>query len=258
MSASGERRVEDPDAQVANVVGRVLGAGVVIAVVLVVAGLVVTLVSHPHFVVGPISYHVLVGRRAHFPVGLGGLVRALRHGRGEGIVLLGAVILLATPPRWRRGVRDRLCDRRRRTDGCCGDGGAGDPRGRCGRPLARRSAPATDEERWAHLSVPDTLARSYVEGCPGRSPGSRSRAERHLGRLWPTRSACTRLCEPRPSRHGPVGGTPSPLAPGAPAHLRHRHLRWQASHPPPVERICGRLERKSRGACRTAALPAMA
>ncbi|ACU54587.1 protein of unknown function DUF1634 [Acidimicrobium ferrooxidans DSM 10331] len=97
MSASGERRVEDPDAQVANVVGRVLGAGVVIAVVLVVAGLVVTLVSHPHFVVGPISYHVLVGRRAHFPVGLGGLVRALRHGRGEGIVLLGAVILLATP-----------------------------------------------------------------------------------------------------------------------------------------------------------------
>lgn len=97
MSEPSGRRIDDPDTQVSNVIGRVLGAGVVIAVVLVVVGLVVTLVTHPRDVVGPLSYHVLVGRRAHFPVGLGGLVRALGHGRGEGIVLLGTVVLLATP-----------------------------------------------------------------------------------------------------------------------------------------------------------------
>lgn len=88
--ARADRRVE-------RVVGTVLGAGVALSMVLIVVGLVLTLVAHPHYVVGPVTYRRLVGRHAHFPVGLSGLVHALAHGRGEGVVLLGTVVLLATP-----------------------------------------------------------------------------------------------------------------------------------------------------------------
>lgn len=88
---------DQADSAVSRAVAAVLGAGVVTAVVLVALGLVVTLVTHPRYAVGPVSYHLLVGRHARFPVGLRGLVHALAHGRGAGIVLLGTVVLLATP-----------------------------------------------------------------------------------------------------------------------------------------------------------------
>ncbi len=98
MSGATSRATTARDAhRTAHVVGRVLGVGVSLGVLVIVVGLVLMLLRHPGYTTGQVPLHALIGRHARFPVGIEGLVRALRHGSAAGVVLLGVVVILASP-----------------------------------------------------------------------------------------------------------------------------------------------------------------
>ncbi|MDA8267364.1 MAG: DUF1634 domain-containing protein [Actinomycetota bacterium] len=92
---------EDPRLhQMEVVVSWVLRIGVVVSVAIVLAGLVLTFVHHPNYsrLSGGISYHDVIGQAAgRYPHSLHGLVSSLAAGEGRGVIVLGLVVLLATP-----------------------------------------------------------------------------------------------------------------------------------------------------------------
>ncbi len=62
-----------------------LRAGVMLSALLVVAGMAVTIVHHPAHI---------IGMRMHSPQEV---LRAIREGHGQGIAMLGLLLLIATP-----------------------------------------------------------------------------------------------------------------------------------------------------------------
>lgn len=77
----------------------VLRIGVVLSVALVAAGLALTFVQHPNYASlhAGVRYQQLTGPHSRFPHDLHQLTAAVAAGSGQGIVVLGLVVLLATP-----------------------------------------------------------------------------------------------------------------------------------------------------------------
>ncbi|MCL4313216.1 MAG: DUF1634 domain-containing protein [Actinobacteria bacterium] len=77
----------------------VLRVGVVLSVLVITAGLVVTFIHHPAYAAlsGHASYHSLTSMASKFPHTPGGLVKSLSAGQGQGIIVLGLVLLILTP-----------------------------------------------------------------------------------------------------------------------------------------------------------------
>jgi len=102
---SGADRVhhrEVDEAKLRNVetaISYVLRIGVVASVVTVVIGLVLVFQHHPAYSTfsGKVSYHTIANRHSIFPHTIGQLGTALSHGTGQGVIVLGLIILLATP-----------------------------------------------------------------------------------------------------------------------------------------------------------------
>lgn len=91
---------EDPRVRrVELAISLVLRFGVVVSVVVVGVGLGLMFAHHPAYdtVTGSYSYHRLTSSSFPFPHTFSQLGASLRAGRGEGIVVLGILLLIATP-----------------------------------------------------------------------------------------------------------------------------------------------------------------
>jgi uncharacterized membrane protein len=87
-----------PDAQrVELLLATLLRAGVVASVLVMLAGIAVSLLRHPDYVTDPGTLRRLTEAGAAFPHTLADLRRELMEGRGRAIVTLGLVLLILTP-----------------------------------------------------------------------------------------------------------------------------------------------------------------
>lgn len=83
--------------QVEIVISDLLRVGVIASLAIVVIGTVVSFVHHPDYFSSRTDLHDLTAHTALFPHTLGEVVKSLRHGEGRGIVILGLILLVATP-----------------------------------------------------------------------------------------------------------------------------------------------------------------
>ena len=76
-----------------------LRIGVLLSVAILLVGLVVTFLHHPDYrhITGGISYHELTSKSTRFPHTVSQMGSALSRGDGEGIIVLGLIVLVATP-----------------------------------------------------------------------------------------------------------------------------------------------------------------
>lgn len=92
-----EARLMDEKIRMTEVtISLVLRIGVTVSAVIFIIGLVVMFVHHPSYSAGA-SYHLLTSRSASFPHSFSALMTSLAHGRGDGIILLGTMLLILTP-----------------------------------------------------------------------------------------------------------------------------------------------------------------
>jgi uncharacterized membrane protein len=78
-------------------ISRLLRIGVSISVALVVAGTVVTFIHHPQYLSDRDALESVTGSGAVFPHSLHDVFVGLGHFRGRALVMLGLLILIATP-----------------------------------------------------------------------------------------------------------------------------------------------------------------
>jgi|tagenome__1003787_1003787.scaffolds.fasta_scaffold20892763_2 uncharacterized membrane protein len=78
-------------------ISRILQAGVISSVTLVVVGMIVSFVQHPDYLSSSAVLDSAVGPGATFPHEFDALLSSLRQLRGEAIVTLGLLVLIATP-----------------------------------------------------------------------------------------------------------------------------------------------------------------
>ncbi len=78
-------------------ISRLLRVGVIASVALVVIGTILTFVQHPDYVSSSAVLDSAVGPGATFPHELDALLASMRQLRGEAIVTLGLLVLIATP-----------------------------------------------------------------------------------------------------------------------------------------------------------------
>lgn len=90
-------RGEDPMRRVELVISNLLRVGVAISLALIVIGSVVTFVRHPAYVNSPDELAGLVDPEAILPHSLGEVAAGLGDFRGQAIVALGLLVLIATP-----------------------------------------------------------------------------------------------------------------------------------------------------------------
>ncbi len=89
-------RVKDAVRQTELVISNLLRWGVATSIVLVLVGTVVTFVHHPAYMTSSTELATLKTSQL-FPTSLPSLGRGLGHGQGRAIVMLGLLVLLATP-----------------------------------------------------------------------------------------------------------------------------------------------------------------
>ena len=78
-------------------ISRLLRTGVTVSMAVVLVGLTLTFIHHPDYVRSRDALHVLTAASADYPHTIGEVVKQLSHGRGQGIVMLGLFLLIATP-----------------------------------------------------------------------------------------------------------------------------------------------------------------
>ena len=89
-SASASREVE-------ILISNLLRFGVIISLCVVIFGTIITFVHHHEYVSQQSSLGPLTSKEAQFPATLGGVMRGLPEFQGRAIVLLGLLLLIATP-----------------------------------------------------------------------------------------------------------------------------------------------------------------
>ncbi len=75
----------------------VLRAGVLISIAIILAGLVLTFGHHPEYFHSRPALGSLTSPSAHFPNTLGDVVAGVRALHGQAIIMLGLLVLIATP-----------------------------------------------------------------------------------------------------------------------------------------------------------------
>jgi uncharacterized membrane protein len=78
-------------------ISRILRAGVIASVTLIVVGMVASFVQHPDYLSSSAVLDSAVGPGATFPHEFDALLAGSRQLRGEAIVTLGLLVLIATP-----------------------------------------------------------------------------------------------------------------------------------------------------------------
>ncbi|HET7486913.1 MAG TPA: DUF1634 domain-containing protein [Acidimicrobiales bacterium] len=78
-------------------ISRLLRAGVLASVALILLGTALTFAHHPQYVTDRRAVDTLTGTHASFPHTPSAVAGGIRHGRGEAVVALGLLVLIATP-----------------------------------------------------------------------------------------------------------------------------------------------------------------
>jgi uncharacterized membrane protein len=88
-----DRRVR----QVELLISTLLRVGVTVSLATIVLGTIITFTHHPAFVGSRETLPQAVGPRAEFPHTVRDVIASAARGRGQGIVMLGLFLLIATP-----------------------------------------------------------------------------------------------------------------------------------------------------------------
>ena len=78
-------------------ISRLLRSGVVLSVSVVLLGLAFTFVHHPQYVRSRTALGKLTDAGAVYPHAIAGVFSQVARGRGQGMVMLGLLLLIATP-----------------------------------------------------------------------------------------------------------------------------------------------------------------
>lgn len=78
-------------------ISRLLRAGVLVSMGVVVLGLVITFAHHPRYISSRTDLSELTSADATYAHDMGEVLQLIREGRGQGIVMLGLLLLIATP-----------------------------------------------------------------------------------------------------------------------------------------------------------------
>jgi uncharacterized membrane protein len=78
-------------------ISRLLRGGVVISISVVIAGLILTFVHHPAYLSSKLALGELTAVAESFPHSLAGVWQELTQMRGQALVALGLLLLIATP-----------------------------------------------------------------------------------------------------------------------------------------------------------------
>ncbi len=108
LGGSGHRRDLSPDEvarmeekvrKVEIAISLVLRIGVVVSVLVVAVGLGLMFAHHSEYlpITGHFSYHELTSKGTHFPHSFSSLWHSIAMGEGQGIIVLGVLILILTP-----------------------------------------------------------------------------------------------------------------------------------------------------------------
>lgn len=93
---SEQSKAERQARRVELVTAMILRGGVIASLLLVGAGLIVEFTRNPA-VSSPAEFSRLTAEKAVFPHTPSGVLTGLRHGRGQAIIALGLLLLIATP-----------------------------------------------------------------------------------------------------------------------------------------------------------------
>lgn len=98
-SAEAARIMEEKVRKVELAISIVLRTGVVLSVLVLAAGLALMFYRHPQYasITGSFSYHLLTGPHSPFPHSFSGLGASLANGQGQGLVVVGVLLLILTP-----------------------------------------------------------------------------------------------------------------------------------------------------------------
>ena len=83
--------------QVELVISHLLRIGVMLSLTVVVIGMVVSFVHHPDYLSSSTALHGITSHSAVFPHTMRDAVESMRRAEGRGIVVLGLLLLVATP-----------------------------------------------------------------------------------------------------------------------------------------------------------------
>jgi uncharacterized membrane protein len=89
--------MSDEPRWVDRLIAYVLRGGVTISVVVVLAGLIITFVHHREYFRSRPALGALTNPGASYPSTVGAVIEGVREGRGQAIVSLGLLLLIATP-----------------------------------------------------------------------------------------------------------------------------------------------------------------
>ena len=90
-----ERRMEPQ--WVAIALSRLLRGGVVLSIAVVLAGVTLTFMHHPGYVSSKPALRQLTAVAQSFPHSVADVLRGSEHARGQALVMLGLLLLIATP-----------------------------------------------------------------------------------------------------------------------------------------------------------------
>ena len=83
--------------RIENLISHVLRVGVIVSLGVIVTGTVVSFVHHPGFLWSHTDLGPLISRGAALPPTVHGIFAGVLAGRGQAVVMLGLMLLIATP-----------------------------------------------------------------------------------------------------------------------------------------------------------------
>jgi len=96
-AAGGSQRDRTGGDRAEVIISRFLRGGVLTSLALVVVGTILSFAHHPEYLRSARAYHDLTGPRTDAPRGLRGIAAGVDHLRGQAVVALGLLVLIATP-----------------------------------------------------------------------------------------------------------------------------------------------------------------
>jgi uncharacterized membrane protein len=84
-------------ADIENLISVTLRTGVLVSIAVILAGVIFTFAHHPAYFSSRPALGELIDAREHFTSSIGGVVQGVRALHGQAIVMLGILLLIATP-----------------------------------------------------------------------------------------------------------------------------------------------------------------
>jgi uncharacterized membrane protein len=86
-----------PAKVIETAISTILRAGVAISITIIAIGLVITFVHHRDYFSSRPALGTLIDARANYTASVSAVIQGAREGRGQSIVMIGILVLIATP-----------------------------------------------------------------------------------------------------------------------------------------------------------------